>query len=222
LANTVESGGYTGSHSSVCCFTLELIVLQQRNKPKEPPKKPEHAPFFLPTLPGVEHRFAIEEKKQETQEKHTRRLDKIAANSRSTLQKLLIESDKNNDCMILSVRDLFVLIMRLLSADDALFNYIKSLSPAAIDLELRSLVSFNDLQHFLRAIKRRLQSHLDFEAVQALQNVVLRIHADVIIENEDLRTELEELLKVQKKESGRVLDLLASSLGTLGFVRDTQ
>ncbi|KAG1827105.1 Utp21 specific WD40 associated putative domain-containing protein [Suillus subaureus] len=183
---------------------LNLEVIQQRNKPKEPPKKPEHAPFFLPTLPGVEHRFAIEEKKQETQEKHTRRLDKIAANSRSTLQKLLVESDKNN------------------GSDDALFNYIKSLSPAAIDLELRSLVSFNSLQQFLRAIKRRLQSHLDFEAVQALQNVVLRIHADVIIENEDLRAELEELLQVQKKESGRVLDLLASSLGTLGFVRDTQ
>ncbi|KAG1877929.1 Utp21 specific WD40 associated putative domain-containing protein [Suillus subalutaceus] len=183
---------------------LNLEVIQQRNKPKEPPKKPEHAPFFLPTLPGVEHRFVIEEKKQETQDTHTRKLDKIAANSRSTLQKLLVESDKNN------------------GSDDALFNYIKSLSPAAIDLELHSLVSFNSLQQFLRAIKRRLQSHLDFEAVQALQNVVLRIHADVIIENEDLRTELKELLKIQKKESGRVLDLLASSLGTLGFVRDTQ
>jgi U3 small nucleolar RNA-associated protein 21 len=81
--------------------------LQQRNKPKEPPKKPEHAPFFLPTLPGVEHRFATEEKKQETQEKHTRRLDKIAANSRSILQKLLAESDQDSGCMITPTRDLF-------------------------------------------------------------------------------------------------------------------
>lgn len=103
-----------------------------------------------------------------------------------------------------------------------LFDYIKSLSPAAIDVELRSLVSLNNLLQFLRAIKRRLQSHLDFEAVQTLQNVVLRMHADLIIENEELRAELEELLKVQKKEGGRVLDLLTSSLGTLGFVRDTQ
>lgn len=37
-----------------------LILLQQRNKPKEPPKAPEQAPFFLPTLPGVEHRFAVD------------------------------------------------------------------------------------------------------------------------------------------------------------------
>jgi len=103
-----------------------------------------------------------------------------------------------------------------------LFDHIKSLSPAAIDVELRSLVSLDNLLQFLRAIKRRLQSHRDFEAVQTLQNVILRMHADLIIENEELRVELEELLEVQKTESGRVLDLLASSLGTLGFVRDTQ
>jgi U3 small nucleolar RNA-associated protein 21 len=121
----------------------------------------------------------------------------------------------------LHARD-FPMFDRLLSAGDALFDYIKSLSPAAIDVELRSLVSLNGLLQFLRAIKRRLQSHLDFEAVQTLQNVVLRMHADMIIENEELRAELEELLNVQKKEGGRVLDLLASSLGTLGFVRDTR
>lgn len=83
-------------------------------------------------------------------------------------------------------------------------------------------MSLDNLLQFLRAIKRRLQSHRDFEAVQTLQNVILRMHADLIIENEELRVELEELLEVQKTESGRVLDLLASSLGTLGFVRDTQ
>ncbi|KAG6885879.1 hypothetical protein C0993_008398 [Termitomyces sp. T159_Od127] len=36
---------------------LNLEVIQQRNKPKEPPKVPEQAPFFLPTLPGVDIRF---------------------------------------------------------------------------------------------------------------------------------------------------------------------
>lgn len=32
---------------------------QKHNKPKEPPKKAERAPFFLPTLPGVEPKFVI-------------------------------------------------------------------------------------------------------------------------------------------------------------------
>ncbi|KIJ69248.1 hypothetical protein HYDPIDRAFT_81033 [Hydnomerulius pinastri MD-312] len=181
---------------------LNLEVIQQRNKPKEPPKKPEQAPFFLPTLPGVEHRFAIEEKKDEKAEKKTR-LDKAMAKSKSIFQKKLAELEKKG------------------RSDDDLFDYVKSLSPAAIDIELRSLVTLDHLRQFLHALKRRLQSHKDFEAVQTLQNVFLRMHGDVIIENEELQSELEELLTIQKKESERVLELLASSLGTLGFVRDT-
>jgi hypothetical protein len=30
------------------------LLLQERNKPIQPPKKPEAAPFFLPTVPGLE------------------------------------------------------------------------------------------------------------------------------------------------------------------------
>lgn len=47
------------------------------------------------------------------------------------------------------------------------------------------------------------------------------MHGDVLLDNEELQSELEELLEIQKKESERILELLASSLGTLGFVRDT-
>ena len=67
---------------------------------------------------------------------------------------------------------------------------------------------------------QRLRSHRDFEAVQAFQNVFLRIHGDVLAANPEVREELEGLMEVQKKESERVMELLASSLGTLGFVRD--
>ena len=73
---------------------------------------------------------------------------------------------------------------------------------------------------FINALTQRLLSHRDFEAVQALQNVFLRMHADVLIENPELRQRLEKLAAVQREESQRVLDLIASSLGTLGFVRD--
>lgn len=73
---------------------------------------------------------------------------------------------------------------------------------------------------FLTALIQRLHSHRDFEAVQAFQNVFLTIHGDVLAANSEVRNELERLVEVQKKESERVLELLASSLGTLGFVRD--
>lgn len=108
-----------------------------------------------------------------------------------------------------------------ISSDETFFSFSKTLSPAAIDLELRSLVALESLQIFLNALRRRLLSHRDFEAVQAFQKVFLRIHGDVIVANRELQSGLEELLGVQRKESQRVLELIASSLGTLGFVRDT-
>ena len=37
--------------------SCDLSVLQQRNKPREPPKPPKIAPFFLPTLPGLVPKF---------------------------------------------------------------------------------------------------------------------------------------------------------------------
>ena len=44
---------------------------------------------------------------------------------------------------------------------------------------------------------------------------------DVLVANAELRGELERLQQVQRSESERLLELLASSLGTLGFVKDT-
>jgi len=97
------------------------------------------------------------------------------------------------------------------------FNYAKQLSPAALELELRTMDS---IPIFINALSRRLLSHRDFEAVQALQNLFLRIHGDVLIANPDIQRKLEDLMEVQRKESQKVLELIASSLGTLGFVRD--
>ncbi|KAJ7741593.1 Utp21 specific WD40 associated putative domain-containing protein [Mycena maculata] len=182
---------------------LNLEVIQQRNKPKEPPKAPEQAPFFLPTLPGVEPRFAPEQKTpRETPKKDTRRLKQATAGTQSVFLEKLIACSASGDY-------------------EEFFSFAKALSPAAIDLELRSLVMLDSLRTFVVALTRRLESHRDFEAVQTFQNVFLRMHAEVIIENPELQAELETLMQVQRKESERVLELIASSLGTLGFVRET-
>ena len=98
---------------------------------------------------------------------------------------------------------------------------MKRLSPAAIDLELRSLTSLRGMQLFLSALTQRLRSHRDFEAVQTFLNVFLRIHGDVLVENAtELRESLCVLLKVQKVESDRMVEHISAALGTLGFVRD--
>ena len=114
-----------------------------------------------------------------------------------------------------------ILISLFWGADESFFSYAKTLSPSALDLEIRSLGSLDNMRLFVNALVQRLTSHQDFEAVQAMQNVFLKMHADEIIGNEELHPELERLRDVQRQECRRVLELVASSLGALGFVRDT-
>ena len=80
---------------------LNLEVIQQRNKPKEPPKQPEKAPFFLPTLPGVEQRFAVDQQKaQQEAKKPTRRLQRAAGETESVFYRKLVEASEgtSSDC----------------------------------------------------------------------------------------------------------------------------
>lgn len=113
------------------------------------------------------------------------------------------------------------LITEKSTIDENFFNYTKMLSPAAIDIELRSLVTLDSTKLFIRALTQRLHSRRDFEAVQAIQNIFLKMHGDMFISNPELKEELKMLAEAQQKESQRVLELLASSLGILGFVRST-
>jgi len=154
-------------------------------------------------LPGVETRFAPEVKDQTKDAKqNTRRLEKAIHGIESVFAQKLAAEVVDGDY-------------------ETFFNYAKMLSPAALELELRSLVTMDSLSLFINALSRRLLSHRDFEAVQALQNVFLRMHGDVLIANPEIQHKLEGLMEVQRKESQKVLELIASSLGTLGFVRDT-
>jgi U3 small nucleolar RNA-associated protein 21 len=74
-------------------------LLQQRNKPKEPPKAPEKAPFFLPTLPGLEPRFASGNKvPQKENKKPTKRLDKGCNDVQSPFIHKLVAEAADGDC----------------------------------------------------------------------------------------------------------------------------
>ncbi|KAG8930201.1 hypothetical protein FRC02_004503, partial [Tulasnella sp. 418] len=180
---------------------LNIDIIQQRNKPKEPPKAPDQAPFFLPSLPGVEQRFDLSNKPEESTQE-SKKLDTPKKTVQSDFVVKLFDENEEGHY-------------------EDFFGYIKHLSPAALDLEIRSLSSTQEIRTFTVALTQRLQSHRDFEAVQALMKVFLRIHGETFVTNEELRGPLEKLNVVQRRESSRLLDLIASSLGTLSFVRDT-
>jgi len=111
------------------------------------------------------------------------------------------------------------LIGRALPIDNAFFEYLKSLTPAAVDMEIRSLLSIEHLEQFLKALIGRLRSHRDFEAIQAVLSVCLTVHSDLFIANEELGDVLRQLLVEQKKESERLMNLVNYNLGTMSFLR---
>lgn len=180
---------------------LNLETIKARNKPKEPPKAPEAAPFFLPTVAGLETRFDVDAARPKNDDGDPFGA-RLAPSSfmESEFTRRLTREDEDGDYA-------------------SFFEYIKALSPSAVDLEIRSLVSLEHLSAFLSALLGRLRSHRDFEAVQAFLSVFLNVHGDVLIANSELRSLLERLEKEQKREANRLQELISYSLGTLAFLR---
>ncbi|KAK8858577.1 hypothetical protein IAR55_002806 [Kwoniella newhampshirensis] len=182
---------------------LNLETIKQRNKPKEAPKAPEKAPFFLPTISGLETRFDLSAASKEDEDGiKSQRLDMGAGWLDSEFTKRLSWEDEDGDY-------------------NSFFEYLKALSPSTLDLEIRSLVSLDHLAAFLKALTGRLRSHRDFEAVQAIMSVFLTVHGDVLIANGELQEGLLKLKEEQSKESARLRELVGYALGTLGFLRGT-
>jgi len=180
---------------------LHLDTIRQRNKPKEPPKAPEKAPFFLPSLEGpkLSQPTSTEEQTQMT----------LTERSRITTM------DRTGTASAFTT----TLQASFMSGDFTPFiEHLKSLSPSAADIEIRSLNS-DELTPFVSALTHRLRQKRDYELVQAWMAVFLRIHGESVPANADLRQALLEWRKWQELESKRVGDLIGFCGGVVGFMR---
>ncbi|KAI1324010.1 WD domain-containing protein [Xylariaceae sp. FL0255] len=201
---------------------LHLDLIKTRNKPKEAPKAPEKAPFFLPSA-GKGEQPSIENPTAETRSTPEGDADK----SRIT------KFDQNN-----RTPQAFSASLRAgaESGDyDAFITHLKFLAPATADLELRSLSLGdssssstsgpsnsnlgNELLHFINALTSRLKSRRDYELTQAWMTVFLRLHFDVILENEVLMGALKEWKRYQAEEGRRLDELVGYCGGVVGFLR---
>ncbi|KAI0387811.1 WD domain-containing protein [Hypomontagnella monticulosa] len=185
---------------------LHLDLIKQRNKPKEAPKAPEKAPFFLPsaTSAGTSNMDVTQSTTDQDQS-----------------QSRITRFDRNRAEQAFTSK----LQLGAASSDYAEFvEHLKSLSPATADLELRSLTASdndesNELLHFIRAMTSRLVARRDYELTQAWMAVFLRLHFDMILESDTLMSALAEWKKHQAEECNRLDNLVSYCGGVVSFLR---
>jgi U3 small nucleolar RNA-associated protein 21 len=109
----------------------------------------------------------------------------------------------------------------LTNKDDGFISYLKSLSPSAADLEIRSLNprGESELVSFVNALTSRLKQKRDYELVQAWMSVFLRLHSDNIANNAELMPCLKRWREEQLREGGRLGDLIGYCSGVIEFLR---
>ncbi|KAK7418353.1 rRNA-processing protein utp21 [Neonectria punicea] len=183
---------------------LHLDLIKERNKPKEAPKAPEKAPFFLPSTKGGS---ILGQQQKSADEENQSRITRI---EKARFEEVL--SSKLRTGAATGVYDEFI-------------DHLKSLSPSSADLELRSLSigdgdeGSNELLHFIRALTARLQARRDYELTQAWMTVFLRLHFDVVMENEALLAALGDWKAYQEKECTRLDGLVGYCSGVVSFLR---
>ncbi|KAI8333218.1 Utp21 specific WD40 associated putative domain-containing protein [Blakeslea trispora] len=189
---------------------LHLDTIKLRNKPKEAPKLPEKAPFFLPTLPGAKAQFdlAAKDKKDEDSHESSRQLNFSQLNTDTQFAKELRAGHEAN-------RQYHTFV-----------EYAKSLSPSAIDVEIRSFSidpELSLLNYYLDAILYMLETRKNFELAQAWLSVFLNIHGDLIVSNptNPIHDKLQSILDIQGAEFGRLSQQIHYSLCLIDFARRT-
>lgn len=195
---------------------LHLDLIRQRNKPIEPPKKPEKAPFFLPALQEQSTGAPVQRKVSDTQ--------KASQTTSNDTSRYLANSQAQ-------IQSRFTVLLAS-SAQTGEFTpfieHLKTLPPAAADLEIRSLHSSspaspddgaNEHILFISALTSLLHAKCDFELIQAWMAVWLRIHGDMVVFDEGVKQALAKWRAALEQERRRVQQRAAYVAGVASYLR---
>ncbi|XP_037389080.1 WD repeat-containing protein 36 [Pygocentrus nattereri] len=181
---------------------LHLDIIRTKNKPKEPPKVPKAAPFFIPTIPGLVPQFALPDTSSEEQSKVVN-LGALAQKSSFYLQ--LEEALDTN-------------------LYEGPVQLLKELGPSAIDTELRGLApgmggDICVMQSFLKMIGSMLLSRQDFDLAQAYLALFLKLHLRLIAEQTLLMEEAGNVLELLEETWTSMQTILNHSMCLLSYIK---
>jgi U3 small nucleolar RNA-associated protein 21 len=239
---------------------LHLDAINERNRPTEPIKKPELAPFFLPTLDGVDRTFvnpgkpegtpklpaaavallasarAPEEEEEEegggpkAKRARARQLQQQGLGAHSTLCALLRAAEPHltpgeggeaggtgDEATGDEARD----SPAAAAAVAAVSEYLLSLGSSSLDLEARAVgeePGGRTLGLMLRYLLRQLRTRRDIELVQALLQLLLRLHSEALASAPALLPALLALRREQKAGWDELQEPIHSNLCLLAFM----
>nr|ATG70826.1 WD-40 repeat family protein [Callitropsis vietnamensis] len=203
---------------------VNLDIIKMRNKPIEPPKKPEKAPFFLQSLSTLSgERIFV----------HNSVTD---SGDQNEAEKVITAAQSGNK------NEGFSAFMKLLhscmeTGDFAsVTDYLKSLSPSAVDLELRMLQiidneNITETEHAveLKGIGMLLDYFVsevfcnnNFEFVQALIRLFLKIHGETIRRQISLQEKARQLLELQSSTWQRLDTNFQNTRCMITFLSNSQ
>ncbi|KAF2262584.1 Utp21-domain-containing protein [Lojkania enalia] len=192
---------------------LHLDIIRVRNKPKEAPKIPEKAPFFLPSLSQNQTSSIAS--------------DTPALPSREPTSRIASSTLASKSSTASSTNEFTRRIALAAESGDCspLLSLLASLPPSAADIAIRTLDTtppYTELQTFIQALTTKLRERKDYELVQTWMSVFLRLHGDTVVREVELVEELQEWQEEAKRERERVGGLVGYSVGVVGWVRSAR
>ncbi|CAL5048919.1 unnamed protein product [Urochloa decumbens] len=196
-----------------------LDIIKVRNKPIEPPKKPEKAPFFLPSVPSLSGEILFEPPASKETDSST---------PENTNHKKMAELSSQFSQLLQSCGET--------KNYSAFTDYMKHMSPSSLDMELRLLQIVDDEESEDMEQRPELQSILslldyfihelscrnNFEFVQAVLKLFLKIHGETIRRHSILQSKVKKLLEVQSLVWQKIDKMFQSARCMVTFLSNSQ
>uniref|UniRef100_A0A1Q3EZB5 Putative wd repeat protein n=1 Tax=Culex tarsalis TaxID=7177 RepID=A0A1Q3EZB5_CULTA len=189
---------------------LNLDIIKKRNRPRQAPQKPKSAPFFLPTVSGLDFQFDLNEGQNGQSEDGSKILQPTQVEQLTSFGKLLKEAVSTEDAEFLKP-----------------IEFLSSLGPSMVDYEIRNLSpldggsgSISVMAAFMRMIVALLEGNRAFELGQSWLGVFLKNHGRVIVEHRELRALLEHVEQAQSKGWALLEERLLYGMGVVSSLRN--
>jgi len=185
---------------------LNLDIVKQRNRPKVPLKTPKHAPFFLPTIAGLD--FQFDAKADES------------SNAVGESSKLILAQNFSNLTAFGKCLD----ESRSTNTFGKCVKHIIALGPSMVDFEIKSLHpdgggNLAVMEQFIKMILFMFESNRNFELAQSYLAVFLKAHSRLLVDEAQLSPYITPLQTAQARGWKALEQKLMYGIGVASALR---